>query len=209
MINPKIFNLGVWYRIVSTTSFCGHVLGGKPYHCLRNKEPDCQKQCTLSEWCIGYARRHNSCALMTSSGVCPSSWEKTSGHVARSEGDLVATYSDDWVCKSKKGIKSMKWLKYFFRINSLQINKQPTYTAFSGITCQCKNITTLEGNGNCLKPSNKHNAMSFCYVIQPSSCSDLEEDDAFNGEKLSAEACKSRNMISAKQLPPQKGYVTF
>ena len=103
-----MFNLGVWYRVVSTSSFCGHVLGGKPYHCLRNKEPECQKQCTLSEWCIGYARRHNSCALMTSSGVCPSSWEKMSGNVARSEGDLVATYSDDWVCKSKKGIKSMK-----------------------------------------------------------------------------------------------------
>ena len=105
---PLKSNLGVWYRIVSTSSFCGHVLGGKPYHCLRNKEPDCQKQCTLSEWCIGYARRHNSCALMTSSGVCPSTWEKMSGNVARSEGDLVATYSDDWVCKSKKGIKSMK-----------------------------------------------------------------------------------------------------
>ena len=45
---------------------------------------------------------------MTSSGVCPSSWEKMAGNVARSEGDLVATYSDDWVCKSKKGIKSMK-----------------------------------------------------------------------------------------------------
>jgi len=45
---------------------------------------------------------------MTSSGVCPSSWEKMSGNVARSEGDLVATYNDDWVCKSKKGTKLMK-----------------------------------------------------------------------------------------------------
>ena len=80
---------------------------------------------------------------------------------------------------------------------------------FSGITCQCKNITTLEGHGNCLRPSNKHNDMLFCYVIQPSSCSDLEEDDAFNGEKLSAEACKSQNMISTEQLQPQKGYATF
>lgn len=114
IINPNIFNLGVWYRTVSTSSFCEHLLGGKPYHCLRNKEPDCQKQCTLSEWCIGYARRHNSCALMTSSGVCPSSWEKMSGNVARSESDLVATYNDDWDCKSKKGSKSMKWLNCFF-----------------------------------------------------------------------------------------------
>ena len=114
IINPNILNLGIWYRIVSTSSFCGHVLGGKPYHCLKNTEPDCQKQCTLSEWCIGYARRHHSCALMTSSGVCPSGWEKMSGNVARSEGDLVATYNDDWVCKSKKGTKLMKWLKYYF-----------------------------------------------------------------------------------------------
>ena len=83
------------------------------------------------------------------------------------------------------------------------------YSVFSGITCQCKNITTLEGYGNCLKPSNKHNDMLFCYVIQPSSCSDLKDDDAFNGEKLSAEACKSQNWNLAEQLPPQKGYVTF
>ena len=45
---------------------------------------------------------------MTSSGVCPSSWEKMPGNVARSESDLVATHNDDWDCKSKKGSKSMK-----------------------------------------------------------------------------------------------------
>jgi len=101
--------------------------------------------------------------------------------------------------------------KIFFRIKIRPLHpaSRSIYTLFSGITCQCKNITTLEGYGNCLKPSNKHNDMLFCYVIQPSSCSDLEDDDAFNGEKLSTEACKLQNINSAKQSPRQKGYVTF
>ena len=62
------------------------------------------------------------------------------------------------------------------------------------VSCTCKNLINGYGEGNCLANSAKFGPESgkkYCYVHNPSNCTDLLESDVLHGEKISAVACNS------------------
>ena len=57
--------------------------------------------------------------------------------------------------------------------------------------CECSNKTNHKtGQGNC---NNIWTNGFWCYVIQPSNCSDLTESESYPGKQWSYEACKIDN----------------
>ena len=57
-------------------------------------------------------------------------------------------------------------------------------------SCTCKDLVAPNGGGNCQGPtSTKLGNKVFCYVTQPSSCSDVLDSSTNQGEKYSAESC--------------------
>jgi len=55
--------------------------------------------------------------------------------------------------------------------------------------CVCKNLLNEQGDGDC-------DGVEWCFVLQPSSCNDLQESNDLPGEKLSYEACSVRECLN-------------
>ena len=66
--------------------------------------------------------------------------------------------------------------------------------------CGCKDLMSSNGHGNCQTTSSYLSDKLFCYVIQPSPCSDLQDSNIMPGEKYSAEACSSQGGVIVNSI---------
>ena len=63
-------------------------------------------------------------------------------------------------------------------------------------SCKCKNLVNQQGYGNCkLKSYASQSFREFCYVNQPSNCSDLISSKSIVGEQFSSEACNLKGKL--------------
>ena len=89
------------YDSLSSKYHCGHIEGILPYRC-ENKLADCESKCTSFSWCVGYSTDGDlGCALISSSGWCPDGWSESTGPMATSYDDLIASNFSGFSCKVK------------------------------------------------------------------------------------------------------------
>ena len=63
-------------------------------------------------------------------------------------------------------------------------------------SCKCKNLVNQQGYGNCkFKSYASQSFREFCYVDQPSNCSDLISSKSIVGEQFSSEACNLKGKL--------------
>ncbi len=59
----------------------------------------------------------------------------------------------------------------------------------SDIGCTCHDFINVGGHGQCKTKASITNGRPFCYVNQPSNCTDLYASETDPGKKISVEAC--------------------
>ena len=63
----------------------------------------------------------------------------------------------------------------------------------SKIGCTCHDFINAGGHGQCKTNHSTTGGRQFCYVNQPSNCTDLLPSETDPGKKISAEACNKGN----------------